>query len=294
VNRRRRSAALLALHVAAGMVAVACSGSPKPTPAPVPPVVTTTTTPTTLVDYSSVTLAPISGSTTIPVPSLTPGGSTLNGTVVDDTGAAVPGASVDIQRIVDGAVVQGIVDTSANGTWVAEGIMGGLYRVRAWLAPSLAETAPQIVFLAAGATQTLNLTVNHFSGMTVTSSVAPDPPIIGDPANIVVLVTGATVGTDGIVRSAGQAGVQVELFGEGQWEVEGDTTAVTDSDGYVEWQATCEVLGDQQLSVLVNGTQATALNLGDCSPVPTTTTTSTTTTSTTLFGRSTTTRPRSG
>ena len=43
--------------------------------------------------------------------------------------------------------------------------------------------------------------------------------------------------------------------------------------GQVIWGATCEALGDQLLSVTVNGGDPISLTIPACSPVPTTTTT---------------------
>jgi hypothetical protein len=289
---RRRAAAVLGINLA--VVAAACSGSQHPHPTPAPVVVSTTTS-TTLVDHSTDSLPPIAGETTVPPVAVTPGSASMTGTVLDDTGAAVPGATVGLQRIVGSQLGQTTVLAGPTGTWVAQGILGGLYRVRAWRPPDLAEPAPQILFLADGAAQTLNLTVDHYTGISVAASVAPSPPIIGEAANLAVEVSLATVSSDGFVRSQVQPNVEVNLFGEGQWQIVGSTTQLTSASGVASWQGTCESLGAQALSVLINGTQAFPLNLPACAPVPTTTTTTSTSTTTTLGpGGSTTTTTRPG
>jgi len=286
---RRRSAALLVLDVAAtAAVVVACSGHAAPKPTVVP--VVTTTTFTTLLDHSTESLAPIAGATTVPPVVITPGNATISGTVVDDTGAPVPGATIGLQRVVGDQLAQTTVASGGTGAWGAQGILGGIYRVRAWRAPDLAETTPQILFLPDSGTQSLTLTVAHFTGISVQASVAPSPPIIGEPANIGVLVTGSVVGTDGIVRSQGEPTVPVQIFGQGQWAIDGSPSQTTTAGGFAAWQGTCQQLGPQALSVLVDGTQAFPLNLPACIPVPPTTT-STSTTSTTVGGTTTTTQP---
>jgi hypothetical protein len=264
-----------ALCLAAVVLLAACSHSPVPPPAPPAPA-PTTTTPTTQPDYSTVVLGAVQGSTTLPPAGVTPGAATIDGTVTDDTGAAVGGATVLLQRIVGGSIGQAYVMSAADGTWTAQGIAGGLYRIRAWLAPDLADTTPDELFVGATQTETVDLTVTHYAGVQITSSVAPNPPIIDEPANIVVQVTGATVDANGYVESKGQSGLPVQLFGSGQWDVSGNPIQTTDADGEAEWQATCTALGPQPLSVLVATTQASVLALGACSPVPPTTTTSTT------------------
>lgn len=288
MSQRLRAAAVFATTVAA--VLAGCSSGSKPAPAPTP--VLSTTTVTTLPDHSSDSLVSISGATTLPPVPLTPGHADLNGTVVDDTGAPVAGATVGLDRVVGTQVGQSSVVARADGTWNAPGIIGGIYRVRAWRPPDLAGTASQTVFLAAAESQTLHLTVSHFTGIKVLSSVAPNPPIIREPANIVVEITGSTVGADGYVRAEGQPGVPVQLLGQGVWDISGDGSAVTSSSGYASWEATCQELGPQGLSILVDGSQAYPVDVGPCSPVPPTTTTTTSTT--TVPGQTTTTARRRG
>ena len=275
---RRRSAALVAIDLAVVAVAVAaCSGHGKPAPTVVP--VVTTTTFTTLADHSGDSLAAIHGVTTLPPVAITPGNASLTGTVVDDTGAPVPGATVGLQRVVGDQLAQTTVVSGPTGGWAAQGILGGVYRVRAWLAPTLAETAPQIVFLPDSGTQTMNLTVNHFTGLSVQASTAPSPPIVGEVTNIGIIVAGSVVGTDGVVRSQGQPGLPVTIVAGAGWAVSGTPTQATSADGFAGWQGTCQQVGAQPLSVLVNNTQAFPLAIPDCIPVPpTTTSTSTTTT----------------
>jgi hypothetical protein len=286
-DARRRSALTVALGVVAAVVA-ACTTSKPPAPPPVIPEVTTTTA-VTLPDLSGFSIPPIAGATTVPAIGITPGQATLGGSVTDDTGAAVPGATVLLERIVGSSVAQATVASRADGSWVASGVGGGIYRVRAWRAPDLSQTDPAVVFVGATATQTVNLVVDHFTGLQLESSIAPSPPILGEPAEIAVQVTGSTVGSDGIVRSAGQGGVQVELFGEGEWTISSNPTTLTSSSGVAAWQGTCEALGPQPLSVLVNTTQSFPLSIPACIPVPPTTTTTSTTTTVAGHGATTTT-----
>ena len=283
---RRRPALILALAGAA--VIAACSGA-KPPPPPPPIPVVTTTTPTTLPDYTTDSIAPVAGATTVPSIGVTPGQATLSGTVADDTGAPVAGATVQLQRIVGNAAAQADIATGADGSWAARGVGGGLYRVRAWRVPDLAQTTATVVFLSATGSQTVSLVVSHFTGLQVQSSVAPSPPILGEPVEIVIQVTGSAVGSDGVVRAQGEGGVQVELFGQGQWTLTGDPTVITTTAGTAAWDATCEGLGVQALSVLVNTTQAFPLPIPACVPVPPSTTSPSTTVT---RGRTTTTRAK--
>ena len=271
---------------------VACSGGKSRQPLPVP--TTTSTAPVTYPDHSSDSLGTVAGITTLTV-RLTPGTATINGAVVDDTGAPVPGAIVHLERVVGSQLAAADIAAAADGTYAAQGIIGGLYRVRAWRIPDLALINPQIFFLGSSQTFTTNLQLQRFTGQQISNSMAPNPPIIDQPATLVVEVATDAVGTDGVVRGKGRAGASVQLVGQGQWTIDGSLTQTSDSGGLVTWQVTCTALGSQPLGVVVDGTDSYPLNLSACSPVPPTTTTTTTTTTTsgtptTVSGRTTTTR----
>ncbi|GAC1533638.1 MAG: hypothetical protein NVS3B12_13320 [Acidimicrobiales bacterium] len=287
---RPASALLLALSVAVMVVVAACTGGAHRAK-PVAPLTPETTMPiTTLADHSSDSLDGVSGRTTLTI-ALTPGQATLGGVVAGPDGQPVPGATVRLERVVGDQLAAANVGSAADGTWTAARIIGGLYRVRAWRAPDLAQTTPNIMFLGSKETQMLNLRLDRFTGVSVSSSLAPNPPIIDSPANLVVAVNAATVGPDGVVRGQGRSGVAVQLFGEGQWQISGSPGRTTNASGIASWQLTCVALGNQPLSVLVNGTDTFPLNLAPCSPVPPTTTTAEAQTTTTQPGQTTTTQP---
>ncbi|MHB8464229.1 MAG: carboxypeptidase-like regulatory domain-containing protein, partial [Acidimicrobiales bacterium] len=209
--------------------------------------------------------------TTVAV-SVTPGAAALNGQVLDDAGAPVGGATVHLERLVGTQLAVADVVALADGTFTAPGIIGGLYRVRAWRAPDLAIVDPQIFFLGSTETRTVNLQMQRFTGLQISSNIAPNPPIAGEPANLVVLVAASTVAADGTVHGQGKPGVEVVLTGDGAWSVAGSATATTGPTGTASWQLTCEALGQQSLSVIVGATNSFPLGLPACAPVPSTTT----------------------
>jgi len=250
----------------------ACSGGGHQPPPPAPVQATTSTTPTTAPDDASVVLGSVQGTTTVAPVGVTPGPVSVAGSVVDDTGAPVGAATVALQRVVAGGVGSTEVTTAEDGTWSVHGILGGLYRIRAWRTPDLAQPTGTLVFLSvAGPNPNVALHVQHFTGTTVQTAVAPDPPIIGVAADLVVQVTTASVDGNGVVHQQPQSGVLVAITATGQWSVDGDPEQPTSSSGDVSWQATCEALGDQGVTVTVDGGAPVDLTLPACSPVPTTT-----------------------
>jgi hypothetical protein len=265
-----RRPALLAIAVA--LVTAACS-SGGPGALPKVPDFPKPATTTTEVDYSAIPLKSVGGRGPTTSVVFGPGQATLSGTVVGDEGA-IAGATVQVERIVSGAVGTMTVFTAEDGTWTLPMILGGRYRVRAWLAPDLAQTSSSAAFLGAAETKTMQLKVRDVGGLNVQSSIAPDPPRLGEDANLVVQVVLRVVDSQGVVRGTPQANENVELVGSSGWRVETDNPTFTDGAGRAEWRLRCRATGRQPLAVTV-GTETIPLSVSNCVEPPEETTTST-------------------
>jgi hypothetical protein len=129
------------------------------------------------------------------------------------------------------------------------------------------------VFLGASETKTVELHVHTVGGLNVEASIAPDPPRVGDDANLVVLVTVRTVDDQGIVRGTPQDNVEVELLSGSGWRIMSANPASTNGAGQAEWSLRCRASGDQRLAVNV-GSQTIPIDVNTCvEPPPETTTT---------------------
>jgi len=245
----RRSFAVILLAVVAAGVLGACSkkgGYDFP-----PPPSTIPNEQTTVPDFSSVQLSRVSGRTTTTIDN-SPGQAHISGFVVAPQGA-VPGATVHAERLVGDAVLALDVATNPDGSFHIDNVQGGRYRLRAWRAPDLALTTPLIFFLNGNENKAgVNLQVSQYTGTNVASVMAPNPPTIGDPANLAVQVTSVIVDPTGTVRATPMVGVQVDLQGAGSWQVQSPTTEFTDSFGQATWRLTCTSTGVQPLSASVN------------------------------------------
>ena len=237
---------------------------------PAPPSTRVVAPTTTVADLSGVSLAGVSGSTSIAV-AMGPGGAKLTGTVVGPTGP-VPGATVHVDRVVEDASASTEVQTAADGTWTVANVLGGRFRVRAWRAPDLALTAPQIFYLGGTETRNLTLQLNQYQGVNVTPTIAPDPPIIGQPANLDLLVSNESVDPKGVVRFQPLPAVVVQISGADQWEIGGTNPATTGADGTAMWPVVCTVPGAQSFTAVINASQSVAVTVSACSLPPTTTT----------------------
>lgn len=269
----RRGALVVAVLLAIALVGAACSDV-NSVSLPTPPSTGVPTTTTLPPDFSGVHLAGVRGTTTTTTPAVGPGPAHLNGTVIGP-GGPIGGATVRVERLVDNLSGFADVPTAADGTWRIDNIKGGRYRVRAWRAPDLATSAPQLFFLQGSDTRSVALSLEVKQGSVVSSSMAPTPPPVDQPVNLVVQLSSRAVDNQGIVRAVPQVGVQLTLTGTGSWQVRSPNPSTTDPNGRVAWQLICRSEGSQPLSVSF-GAETVALNLAACfeQPPPTTSTTS--------------------
>ena len=266
---RRLALLLPLLLVATGACRSGHKSADTIKPIPTLPTVTTTTVP----DLSGVQLAGVPGRTTTTV-GIGPGAATLKGTVQGPDGP-VGGATIHVERLVADAVSTQDFASNADGTFTIPQIRGGRYRVRAYVPNpyNLAQVAPVLLFLGGTETQQLTLEMGAFVGVAVSSSIAPRPPVIEEPASLVVLVTTQSVDDKGVVRGEAVGSVKVELFGSTAWRVQTANPSVTDSQGQAAFRLTCSAEGAQQLSVTVNDTDSRPLDIPACVEAPPTTTT---------------------
>ncbi|HZQ27917.1 MAG TPA: carboxypeptidase-like regulatory domain-containing protein [Acidimicrobiales bacterium] len=264
--------ALAAVALAAAVTA-ACS--PRGIPdLPAPPSTVAPLPATTVPDFSDAALKPVPGRTTTTIP-MTPGRASLNGTVVGPDGP-VGGAIVHVERLVGDGEASLDVATAVDGTWVVNGVLGGRFRVRAWRPQDLALVKPEVFYLSDGEQRVVNLQLVRYAGLSVNAAVAPNPPEVGNPANLVVQVLQQSVDAQGVVRGTAVPFVRVELFGGGDWQVNSANPAITDANGLATWELTCQSAGKQALAVVVGDSQQLPVDLGPCAVPPPTTTTSTT------------------
>jgi hypothetical protein len=272
--------------VMAALILVGCAGKVTtldfPTPGstlPAPPT-------TKARDLTGVTVAAVAGQPSVKV-SIGPGAATINGTVVGPAGP-VGGAVVEADRLVGDAVGTVEVTAQADGTWTLPHVLGGRYRVRAWRPPDLALTTPEIFFLNGTDTKSLTLLLQQWNAANASAAIAPNPPIVGQPATLVVLVSTQVVDTMGVVRARATPGANVQLASGGSWTTSDPNPAITGPDGTASWQVVCTQAGPQPLAVVVDATNTFPLNLPPCGLPPPTTAPSSTTTSTITRGTTTT------
>lgn len=203
-------------------------------------------------DLTGVQLAGVDGTTTVP-PVQSAGTTHISGSVNGPQGP-VPGATVRVEHLVEGQPPPMDLLTAPDGRWDLPNIAGGRYRVRAFLAPTLAQTQPQIVFLTDGQQQTMDLTMESFAGLALSAAAAPDPPQLNQPMTFVVRVARKTVDPNGVVRSEPVLNAGVTLTGVQGWSVRGSSSASTDVNGDAAFTLDCKQAGASQIQATVRPT----------------------------------------
>ncbi|HEV3225340.1 MAG TPA: carboxypeptidase-like regulatory domain-containing protein [Acidimicrobiales bacterium] len=232
-----------------GFVVRGCSTAHVPIAHPPPGVTLPPTTVATASDLTGVSLPGVDGTTTLVVPRAT-GTAHLSGSVVGPQGP-VPGAVVRVEHLVDGRPPPTDVASDAAGHWDLPNIAGGRYRVRAFLAPTLSQTQPQVFFLSDGEQRNVDLTLDSFSDIVLSVAIAPDPPQLGQQANLVVRVARHTVDASGVVQTAPVANAAVAVTGAQGWSVVGSASAATNASGDATFGLQCTTAGAHQVQLAV-------------------------------------------
>jgi hypothetical protein len=239
------------------------------------------TTTTQNIDLTSVSLEPIAASSKPTSTTRPPGGgkAAIFGKVIDADNNPVGGAFVRATYYGDPNKPEVIETLSAeDGTYRFEQVLGGRWRIRAWKSPELATLDDNVFFLGYTEQRAVDLRVKSAVDIVVTSNMAPNPPFIGSPVELAVLVLNQTVDEEGVVHRSPVGGASVTLDIRGKWSLVGEATQATEYNGRTAWQLTCNEVGQQVIIAFVGGREW-PLNVPGChDPMETTTTSSTTTT----------------
>ncbi len=233
--RRAACALLLALLVGACASTEEHPGlGDHPLEPQLPPIVA----PQHLPDTRHVPLGAVAG-TPLTYPVAVHGGDlTLHGTVTGPDGP-VGGARVLLERFVGERSGQLEVRTTSSGSWLAIGVHGGRYRVRAWHAPDLAMTSSQVLFVAVDDPPEIELSLGRFGDRDVTADLDTTSPELGATATVTALVTHQQVDGDGIITTVPATGRNARLTTTGPWHLEGGPVAVVDAAGRASWTLVC-------------------------------------------------------
>jgi hypothetical protein len=304
--RTARSGVLVAVALVVAMVAAGCADTSSRaligSTSTIDPT-TTSTTPVSLPllpapedfvipDTRSATIRPVSGKARAePIP-VRGGQATVSGTVTGPDGG-VGGATVLVERFVGAQSGSILVPADGAGRFSATGLLGGRYRVRAWLQPSLSAVRSETGFVAVDGVLNVTIAVERHDALTLRLASAVGTMNVGVPAGVTALITRQTVDGNGIVEDAPLAGVSLQLTGSPGLGIEQPNPTVTNGSGRASWDVVCSSPGSYVVSVSSTDPPAAAgATLPVCTTAPTTTSTSSTSTTVSGGSSSTTTSTR--
>jgi hypothetical protein len=284
---RRRRPTVLALAGLIGLVGLllaACSSPKHAASAPTRfnPLASTTTSTIDpnalhlpegfqLPDTRFVSLEPVTGKDQ-PVPPIPVrgGNAIVEGTVSGPSGPA-GGATVRIERWVGSASGAINVHADGGGHFAAPGLLGGHYKVRAWLQPSLATFDAATGFVPIHGTLQVNIVMQQHDAVTVQVAATAGQAAVGQGFGVVSLVTREQVDGNGIVVDAPVGGESVKLTTDHSVQIAGKNPAGTGTNGFVSWTLTCGTAGSFSVTATTKDGKATA-SLPPCTGGTTTTT----------------------
>lgn len=230
-------------------------------------------TTTSIPDFSGTSLPPAHGTTTQPAVAMKGGNASISGRVTMG-GSPVGGATVRIERLVGDQIASAQLVTRDDGGYSIDQLEGGRYRIRGFRSPDAAMPQAQVVFLGTGERRNLELSLDQFNGgVHVAAAIAPDPPELGEKANVAVQVTSKGVDSSGVARAIPTPNVPLVMTSDGGRVVTTSPSVITDSNGRAQWTVLCLALEDQKLTVILPDGAEVPVNVSACRLPPTTTTT---------------------
>ncbi len=240
-----RVATVLVVFALAG---AACGDSNKPPPPP-PSTAPTTTEPATTTTAEIVTVPGRPRPTTTLATEILGGQARIAGTVVGPSGP-VTTATVRVERLV-GTEVTTTDLTATNGAFNLPSIRGGHYRVRAWNRPDLVQLEPEVFFLAADETKTLELRMIKVADVSVETTIEPNPPPPNDVFTATVFVYAGSVNEEGILHAIPRTSLPVVLAVGSGLQLESPSTATTDAGGRASFRLRCVTAGPHPADLIV-------------------------------------------
>lgn len=193
------------------------------------------------------------------------GAGTISGRVQRPDGSGVGGARVRLERFVGNRGGYVDVGTNDDGEYSAVGLLGGHYRVRAWLQPDLATVAPQATFLDADGSVTIDLPVEVFDGRKLSAAIVVPEAEVGVATFLDALLVDEDVDENGVVRGTPVPDTEVSVLPLEGVRIDSDNPAKTDGDGRATFVLMCLTAAPHTLAVFA-GEDRFAYELPACKP----------------------------
>jgi hypothetical protein len=174
-------------------------------------------------------------------PTVEGGTARLGGVVVGPDGPVI-GATVRVERHTRDGVASLDLVTDETGTWEATSILGGRYRIRAWLTGELTMPGSQVMFMVEGSSATVDLEIGPVDPGPHLSFTYRGDLYLGSTGLVAASVTTRAVDDNGIIAVSGVVGGTVTLApSAGLVALPGVVT--TDVDGAAHFTLRCDQVG---------------------------------------------------
>lgn len=175
------------------------------------------------------------------------GGNTRFSGVVTEVvdGAVVPavGATVSIERVTIDGTASAQLSTGTDGSFAFTGLLGGSYRVRAYM-PGVSSSGPAVVrFVADGSANDLQFALSGPNAAVSLDLVGPPEISTAAPATVAVVASAESVDQLGRFVRVPISGVRVSLSGSSAASIVSADQVFTDSGGAARFLISCDVPG---------------------------------------------------
>ncbi len=193
------------------------------------------------------------------------GASGLSGVVTGPEGP-VEAAIVRIERHTTEGLASEEVTTDSLGRWSLQRVLGGRYRVRAWLAGRYTMTESHVFFLPDDQDKALDLVVDGVDSKIQMSFAAGGDIYLGLTGTVAVSVTTRSIDAQGFTVVSGVPGAIVTLAPTAEATAQ-PSVVVADTDGVARFVVRCEQLGTAT-AVAKHQEQVASFTLPSCVPAP--------------------------
>ncbi len=169
--------------------------------------------------------------------------------------SSAAGGIVRLERFTSEGVGIREVPIDADGSWSATGLLGGRYRIRAWVPGRFTSGPPEITFLNAEANEVVN-----FNLVGVDSTLSVQFHDAGSfyedmSGSVGFTVTSEAVDENGIIVTGPVSGLDFSVSIDGVYSFETSSVQRTNSNGAVIFNLRCHTPGVASMVAIFNGRQ---------------------------------------
>ncbi len=194
------------------------------------------------------------------------GSASLSGTASSGTGIAGT-AIVRIERHTQAGSVSEDIRTSADGSWSISGLLGGRYRVRAWVPGRFAMDSSMVFYLDDESAMSLELPLREIEPAVELDVYNGGKIYSGLTGSAVVAVTERTVDADGYITNRPVPGKVIDVTAQSPLTLLSPAQSTTNSHGQSTIRIRCNQVGTARIVVKMDD-QVQNVALAPCVAIP--------------------------